>query len=98
MVIRTALEDLKKSDHPLARIIHHDKGCKTVALVFKKGMTLKEHKTNEPSTLLVLDGEIHYRAGDEEIILRKYNQTGIAPGVLHEVTASEDSVCLLIQG
>lgn len=98
MVIKSALHDLENSNHPIARIVHGDKSCKTIVLAFKKGMTLKEHKTNEPTTLLVLDGEIQYRAGDEEITLRKYNQTGIAPGLLHAVEAIEDSVCLLIQG
>ena len=98
MVITSALQELEKATHPIAKIIHNDANCKTLVLVFKKGMVLKEHKTNVPTTLLVMDGEIEYSIGEEKITLKKYNQTGIPIGLLHAVVAKEDSVCLLIQG
>ena len=98
MVIKSALQELEKATHPVAKIIHNDANCKTLVLAFKKGMVLKEHKTNVPTTLLVMDGEIEYRVGEEKITLKKYNQTGIPIGMLHAVEAKEDSVCLLIQG
>lgn len=98
MVITAALQELENATHPVAKIIHNDANCKTLVLVFKKGMVLKEHKTNVPTTLLVMDGEIEYSAGQETITLKKHNQTGIPIGLLHAVEAKEDSVCLLIQG
>lgn len=98
MVIKSALEELEQAGHPVAKIVHSDANCKTLVIAFKKGMALKEHKTNVPTTLLVIDGEIDYLAGQEKITLKKYNQTGIPIGLLHAVEAKEDSVCLLIQG
>lgn len=98
MVIKSALQELENATHPIVKIIHSDAHCKTLVLAFKKGMVLKEHKTNVPTTLLVMDGEIEYRIGEEKITLKKYNQTGIPIGLLHAVEAKEDSVCLLIQG
>ena len=98
MVIKAALEELENSNQPIAKIIHNDANCKTLVLAFKKGMTLKEHKTNVPTTLLCIDGEVEYKTEHDNISLRKYNQTGISVGLLHEVEAKEDSVCLLIQG
>lgn len=97
MVITAALEELEKANHPIAKIIHKDANCKTLVLAFKKGMTLKEHKANLPTTLLCIDGEVEYKTEHENITLSKYNQTGIPIGLLHEVEAKQDSVCLLIQ-
>jgi quercetin dioxygenase-like cupin family protein len=98
MVIRAALEELQNSNRPVAKIIHSDANCNTLVLVFKKGMTLKEHKTSVPTTLLVMNGEIEYSTGNEAITLNKYGQLGIPVGLLHAVEAKQDSVCLLIQG
>lgn len=98
MVIEAALKELEHAAHPVAKIVHNDANCKTLVLAFKKGMKLKEHKTNTPTTLLVLEGELIYSAGEEDIILKKFNQLGIPIGLLHAVEANEDSVCLLIQG
>ncbi len=98
MVIKAALEELENSKHPIAKIMHNNSGCKMLTIVFKKGMVLKEHKTNTSATLVVVEGEVEYRTDKESITLKKYNQTGITVGLLHEVEAKEDSVCLLIQG
>jgi len=47
----------------------------------------------------VVDGEVLYKVGEAETILKKFNQTGIPVGVLHAVEAKKDAVCLLlIQG
>ncbi len=98
MVIKTALEELENSKHPIAKIMHNNGDCKTLAIVFRKGMVLKEHKTNTPATLVVVEGEVEYRTAKESIILKKFNQTGITVGLLHEVEAKADCVCLLIKG
>lgn len=98
MVIEAALNELEHATHPVAKVVHNDANCKTLVLAFKKGMKLKEHKTDKPTTLLVLEGEIIYSAGGEEVFLKKFNQIGIPVGLLHAVEAIEDSVCLLIQG
>ncbi len=98
MVIKAALTELENANHPIAKVIHNGGNCKTLAIVFKKGMVLKEHKTNIAATLIVVDGEVLYKVGKAETILKKFNQTGIPVGVLHAVEAKEDSVCLLIQG
>ncbi|KAB2916480.1 MAG: hypothetical protein F9K23_07705 [Bacteroidetes bacterium] len=98
MVIEAALKELEHATHPVAKIVHNDANCKTLVLAFKKGMKLKEHKTNTPTTLLVLEGEITYSVAEENITLKKFSQLGIPVGLLHAVEANEDSVCLLIQG
>jgi quercetin dioxygenase-like cupin family protein len=98
MVIKSALDELKQSAHPVAKIIHHHADCNTLVLAFKKGMVLKEHKTDRPTTLLVIDGEINYSVGEESINLEKFNQIGIPVGLLHAIEATEDAICLLIQG
>lgn len=98
MVIKAALEELENSKHPIAKIMHNNGDCKTLTIVFKKGMVLKEHKTNTPATLVAIEGEVVYRTNKESITLKKFNQTAISVGLLHEVEAKEDSVCLLIKG
>lgn len=98
MVIKAALEELENSKHPIAKIMHTNGDCKTLVIVFKKGMMLKEHKTNTPATLVVIEGEVEYRTVKESVTLKKYNQTGITVGLLHEVEAKADSICLLIKG
>lgn len=98
MIIKEILAELETKDHPIAKALFKNEGCKVLVLAFKKDMVLKEHKAHLPTKLIVLEGQIVYHSDAEVITLNKYDEFDIPVNDLHAVTALENAVCLLIQG
>lgn len=98
MIIQQLLEKLENSSTPLAQALHKSDHSKALAMVFKKGMRLKEHKAILPSTLVVIKGEVVYKDSSSKITVRLYENCIIPVNVIHEVEATEDSICILMQG
>ncbi|MFB6454198.1 hypothetical protein ACE38W_02920 [Chitinophaga sp. Hz27] len=96
--LQQMMEQLEQAAHPMAKALYKGQGTKVLALAFKKGMRLKDHKAHEPTTLYVLSGSVMYEQGDEKKALTQYEQTSIPVEVVHAVVATEDSLCLLVQG
>jgi len=92
------MDQLKDSSHPVAKSIHHQEHTNVLAIAFKKGMQLKDHKTARTSTLFVVRGTVLYIQGDVETSLHEFEDLQIPVNIIHAVTALEDSLCLLIQG
>lgn len=98
MTIKNILADLPNSEKPIARILHKGENFKVLAIGFTKSMVLAEHKANVPSKLMVISGNIIYKKGDQAQTLQLYDEHDIPVGELHALEATEDSICLLIQG
>lgn len=98
MIIKEILEQLKTSEKPVAKAIHKGTNFHVLIIGFKKGMILKEHKTNLPAKLTVLTGSVIYKQDSTIKTLLQYNETEIPIGIIHSVECIDDSLCLLIQG
>jgi quercetin dioxygenase-like cupin family protein len=98
MIIHSAITDLASAQSPIIRILHEGVNSKALVLTFKEGMTIKEHKSNVPATLVVMSGKINFHNAITTVTLEKYDNFSIIPEELHAVTALEDSVCLLLKG
>jgi len=98
MIIKEIKKRIETSDHPILRSLHQGTGFKVLAMVFKEGMVLKEHKAHIRSKLTVLEGCVHYEEADRSIKLEQYDEVEIPIEIVHSVKADEDSLCLLTQG
>lgn len=98
MIVEEILNELETVNRPVAKAIHKSSDSKSICIGFKAGMRLKEHKTNRPTTLLVLSGKIDYWENDEMTSLSQYDQHQIPVDIMHSVDAEEDSLILLMQG
>ena len=98
MTIKHIKEKLETVDHPIAESIHHTSHFRVLAIGFKEGMTLKEHKAHLPSKLSVLEGAVNYVEQDRVVELGTYDEFEIPIEVTHSVVALKDSLCLLTQG
>jgi quercetin dioxygenase-like cupin family protein len=98
MILKELILKLESSEHPLAKAIHKGENFKVLAIAFKKGMVLKEHKTSFTAKLTVLQGKVIYKVGTITKELNQYDDTDIPVGIIHSVEASSDALCLLTQG
>ena len=98
MTIKVVKEELKTSNHPVAKSLHQGTGFKVLILGFNKGMVLKEHKAHIKSKLTVLEGAIIYKEENRVVDLEKYDEVEIPIEITHSVEAIEDSLCILTKG
>ena len=97
-MIKEVLAELEIKNHPLAKALFKNDGCKVLVIAFKKGMILKEHKANIGSKLIVPNGKVIYINDETKTTLGQYDEFEIPINQIHSVEAVEDSLCLLIQG
>lgn len=97
MIISEILGTVRNATHPVAKAFFKGSGFKTLAIAFKKGMVLKDHKTTHQAKLLVIDGKINFIAGAKEVELTKFEEYDIPINVIHSVVAIDDSIILLMQ-
>lgn len=98
MTIKEIKEELKTSNHPVAKSLHHGTGFKVLMMGFKKGMILKEHKAHIRAKLTVLEGAVIYKEENRIVELMQYDEVEIPIEITHSVEAIEDSLCILTQG
>ncbi|MGN6396730.1 MAG: hypothetical protein ACTHMI_14260 [Mucilaginibacter sp.] len=98
MVIQDVVAELKDSASPIVKILVKGNSAKAIVLGFKRGMTLKEHKTAVNTRLVVIDGQINYISVNGKVTMNKFDDLEIPVNVPHSVEALEDSICFLIQG
>ena len=98
MTIKDIKLKLKTSNNPVAKSLHQGLGFKTLAIGFKKGMILKEHKAHLKSKLTVLEGAVIYKEEHRIIELEQYDEVEIPIEITHSVEAKEDSLCIVTQG
>jgi len=96
-MIHDILIKLESAENPVAQVIQKNDCGKTIVLAFKKGMVLKEHKTDIPARLIVIKGEVVFKINRKEEVLKLYDEKIIPINELHSVFANEDSICLLFK-
>lgn len=96
-MIKELLNNLKKSETPVTKVIENNECGKIILIAFKKNMILKEHKTNTPAKLLIIKGEVIYTENKHDKLLKTYDSVEIPVEVVHSVTAIKDSLCILIK-
>lgn len=92
------LEDLHfNEDRPATLLLSQSDKQQTIAIGLKKGQILKKHISATPAMLIVLRGAIKFEMEGEVTEISELHTFQIPPSVPHEVTASEESVFLLIK-
>lgn len=97
-MFKDILQKLENAVNPVAQVVQNTSCSKVMVIAFKKGMILKEHKTDVPAKLLVIKGNVIYKEENQQNELFLYDEQEIPVAVLHSVEAMEDSLCLLFKG
>jgi quercetin dioxygenase-like cupin family protein len=97
MIFKELFQKLETAENPAIQIVQKTDSSKVFAIAFKKGMILKEHKTDIPAQFLVIKGSVIYKEKYHQESLSLYDMKNIQPDVLHSVEAQEDSLCLLFK-
>lgn len=98
MILKEILSEIKTTDKPVVKKLQNGKEHQVLAIGLQKNAVLKEHKTDIPAKLYVLKGEVVYRTGGNESIVKQYEEQVINVGDLHSVKANENSLFLVIKG
>ena len=98
MVIKEVLSKVETSQNPVAKALHTGKEFRALVIAFKEAMILKDHKTNRPAKLTVLQGGVTYEQGERIEVLGTHDTVDIPVGIMHRVVANEDALCILTQG
>ncbi len=81
-----------------AKIIgDHTKLLRMNLIALEAGASLQDHENPGEATLLVLEGKIEFRAGEESVVLDTGNLIEIPP-MRHGLTALADAVVVLSVG
>lgn len=97
MIIPDLIMQAETAIHPTAKAVFKGNGFKVLALAFKKGMVLKDHKTLQITKLVVVKGAVIFKLPEKEIQLNVLDDYDIPVNELHAVIAIADSAILLIQ-
>lgn len=68
---------------------------KEIRITFRSGQSMKAHKTPFPITVMVVSGAIDFGAGEERSVLSPGDVIALAPNIMHDLNAIEDSVVRL---
>jgi hypothetical protein len=97
-MFKELFQKLENAVNPVTQVVQNTTCSKVIAIAFKKGMILKEHKTDVPAKLLVIKGNVIYKEQNQQEELFIYDEKNIPVAILHSVEAIEDSLCLLFKG
>lgn len=70
-------------------------GATVIRLAFRAGQVMREHSTNAPLLVQVLEGTILFRIAGDELELPEGAILHVEPGELHELEAPTDAHVLL---
>lgn len=91
-------KDLHLSDDkPAVLAIRRSARHNITAIGLKKDQILKDHKTGFETTLMVLQGTLHFVIGEEIQELQAMDVFEVPCDIYHKVIAQEDSIFVLIQ-
>ena len=96
-VIKNIKQALLNANGPIVKQLHSNDSFKSILIGFNKKTILKEHAALWPSKLTVIEGEVNFVQENLNTLLEQYDTHDIEVGVLHQVEASSDSICLLTQ-
>ncbi len=73
-----------------------DSATRVILLALPEGERLDDHQVHEHALVIVLDGELLIRAGEDEQRLAVHGLVHFDPAERHEVTALADSRVLIL--
>ena len=83
---------------PATCVIHKSPTLKYFAVGLLKGQILQKHKTDHPTVLTVIEGEIHFAIEGQIIRLQRLDTYEIPIGIEHEVQGCmSNNVFTLVQ-
>lgn len=68
---------------------------KEIRIVFKKGQFMKDHKTNFPITVEIVDGAIDFGVGEAVYTLERGDIVALEASIMHNLKAFENSIVRL---
>jgi len=95
MSIKEIKEQIKNSQKPVVSIIAKGNNSKLIAIGLGKGVLLKEHTAPGPTKMIILKGQIEYKAIHQSKLLSALDEYQIPMDELHSVVGVEESIFLL---
>ncbi len=80
---------------PIITPILETTAAKEIRIAFKKGQLMKAHKTAYPITVSIFEGAINFGLEKETLILKRGDIIALEPHVVHDLTATKDSIVRL---
>lgn len=78
-----------------AKRVFQGTGFRVIRLTFSAGQVMREHSTNSPILVQVLEGEIVFRIAGDEIVMPAGAMLHVEPSVMHELEAVTEAHVLL---
>ncbi len=96
MKIESFNDDLDyNNDKIITKVVLESSFSKEIRILLKQGQIMKEHKTQYPIIVHILEGEIEFGAQGATHILKKGAITALEGNIAHDLTAIKDSVVRL---
>jgi len=96
MKIASLLNELEFNEKaPAIKVMIDTEAGKEIRMAFRKGQSLKEHKTPYPIVVEIFEGQIDFGVNGETQILQKGNLIALDGNVPHDLMAKEDSIVRL---
>ena len=80
---------------PVVNVLLNTSANKEIRIVFRQGQEMKEHKTDFPIVVEVVEGRIDFGVQGERHVLDKGSLVALEGGVPHDLLAQEDSIVRL---
>ena len=98
MIIQETIEKMKASTGPVTAVLHKNEHFKVILLGLKKGLVLKEHKTEIRAKISVIFGSVNFKLGEEITPWKQYETVEIAVNADHWERGGEDSLWMMTKG
>ena len=98
MILKDIISKLDGKDTPVVKKLQEGENFHVLAIGLRQGEILKEHKSDIPAKLVVIKGEVVYKAETGNVPLKIYEEHVIPVGEYHSVGALRNSLFLVIKG
>jgi len=75
--------------------MYDSESSKEIRIVFKKDQIMKDHKTNFPISVQIVEGEIDFGVGEMVYNLKKGDIVSLEANIVHNLKAGMDSIVRL---
>lgn len=89
------LEDVVYGDKVQIKAMFDSDSSKEIRIVFKKDQVMKEHKTNFPITVQIVQGSIDFGVNSQVHTLNEGDIVALEASVPHDLKANTDSIVRL---